>query len=226
MKLSSPLERYFSAHQELKKEDESEEPRVRPFVTISRQAGAGGHTLGQRLVDILNRASGEAPWTLFDKELVDVVIERHNLPENAAEYLIESKVNAIHELFADLLGISPGSDTMIRKTNETLIALAHMGNCVLIGRGANFATRALPSGVHVRLVAGDETRLQRIQELYKVGEKEAAEMMKDTDSGRKDYVRLAFAKDVTDPLNYHCVINTTSVSCDDAAKMVARYLRR
>jgi cytidylate kinase len=226
MKSSSALERYFSAHQELKKEDESKRPRERPFVTISREAGAGAHTVGEKLVEILNRRPSEAPWTLFDKELVDVVISQHNLPENAAEYMAEGKVSAIHELFADLLGISPGSDTLIRKTNQTLIALAQMGNCVVIGRGGSFATSRLPLGFHIRLVASPEDRIQRVQDYYKVGEKEAEGLMKDTDAGRKQYIRLAFDKDVSDPLAYHCVINTTSMSCHDAAQLLAAHLQR
>jgi cytidylate kinase len=226
MKSNSALERYFSAHAELRDKDDSRKPRVRPFVTISRETGAGAHTLGKKLIEILNQEPHKAPWTLFDKELVDVVIEQHNLPEDAAEYLMESKANAIQELFDDLLGISPGSDTMIRRTNETLIALAQMGNCVLIGRGGNFATRALTSGFHVRLVASDEIRIKRTREYYGVGEKEAEELMKKIDSDRTDYVRAAFDKDVADPLNYDCVINTTGMSCEDAARMIAAHLRR
>jgi cytidylate kinase len=226
MKSDSALERYFSAHAELRGNDDGKKPWVWPFLTISRETGAGGHTLGKRLVEILNQEPRKSPWVLFDKELVDIVIDRHNLPENAAEYLAESKVNAIQELFDDLLGISPGSDTMIRKTNETLIALAQMGNCVMIGRGGNFATKALGSGFHIRLVASEETRLKRIREYYKVGEREAEELMKKVDLDREEYVRAAFDKNVSDPLNYDCVVNTTGMSCDDAARMIAAHLQR
>jgi cytidylate kinase len=226
MMSKSALERYFSAHAKLREKEDGKKPRVRPFVTISREAGAGGHTLGKRLVEILNQEPRKAPWTLFDKEVVDVVIKQHNLPESAAEYLAESKMSTIHELFADLLGISPGSDTMIRKTKETLITLAQMGNCVLIGRGGSLATKALKSGFRVRLVASKERRLERIQENYTLSEREAEELMQKVDSDRRDYVRIAYGKDVSDPLNYDCVINTTGMSCDDTAWMIAAYLQR
>jgi cytidylate kinase len=162
---------------------------------------------------------------VFDKELVDVVIEKHNLPKNLSKYINEAGVNAFEDFVAELVGLHPASDTFIRKTNETVLALAKLGNAVIIGRGANYVTRHLPGGFHVRLVASPETRLRRMKDYYKLSDKEASAQLKRTDEDRYNYVRDALGKDVADLLGYDCVINTTFVSFDDAARMVARHIQ-
>lgn len=217
---SSSLERFLTAHAKLR-EKEKEKLRVRPFLTISREAGAGGHTVAQRVAEILNEQTGKAPWTVFDKELVDIVIEKHNLPKNLSKYMTEAGVNAFSEFVAELVGLHPASDKFIRATNETILALAKMGNAIIIGRGANYVSRKLPGGFHVRLVASREARLRRMREYFELSEREAAEELKRTDADREDYVRDAVGKDVSDVLGYDCVVNTTYLSYEEAARMIA-----
>jgi cytidylate kinase len=218
------LDRFLTAHASLR-EKEKKTPRVRPFLTLSREAGAGGHTVGQRVADILNEVPRKAPWTVFDKELVDIVLQKHNLPQDLSKYMTEEGVHAFEDFVAELIGLHPASDTFIRSTNETILALARMGNAVIIGRGANFVTRGLPGGFHARLVAARETRLRRMATYYELNEKEVAARLKRTDEGRQDYVRDALGMDVADVLGYDCVINTTRMSFEDAARMIAGHIQ-
>jgi cytidylate kinase len=215
MSPTSSLERFLTAHASLR-EKERAKPRARPFVTISREAGAGGHTVAQRVAEILNEQPRKAPWTVFDK--------KHNLPKNLSKYMTEAGVNAFSEFVAELVGLHPASDTFIRATNETILALAKMGNAVIIGRGANYVARKLPGGFHFRLVASRETRLRRMRKYFELSEREAAEQLKRTDEDREDYVRDAVGKDVAHVLGYDCVINTTYVSYDDAARLIVGLL--
>lgn len=223
MSSASSLERFLSAHAKLRDKEKAER-RERPFVTISRQAGAGGHTVGERIAELLNEPGRKAPWTLFDRQLVDVVIEKHNLPKNLSKYMNETGVNAFEDFVAELVGLHPASDTFIRKTNETILALAKMGNAIIIGRGANFVTRHLPGGFHVRLVGSRESRLRRMKDYYQLSEKESASQLKRTDEDRRDYIYDALGADVSDVLGYDCVLNTTRLTCDDAARMVAGHI--
>ncbi len=68
----------------------------RPFVTISRQAGAGGITIGRLLGKYLREhdknAKCSCPWTVFDKDLILEALKNHNLPEGLAEYMTEDKI--------------------------------------------------------------------------------------------------------------------------------------
>ena len=136
----------------------------------------------------------------------------------------ERKQGAFEELVADLLGARPGADLLLRKTNATLVALAQMGNCVLVGRGANFATKKLDSGFHVRLVASRPTRIERLSGLQEQEGRRAADLLKEMDSGRGAYVRNAFDRDVSDPLAYDCIFNTSEMSFDDVARLMSSHV--
>ena len=218
------IDRFLTAHAKIRGK-EKKQPRVRPFLTISRDAGAGGHTVGQAVVDILNEETHKAPWTVFDEELVDVAIKKHDLPEKLSKYMTEEGVSAWKDFVAEMVGLHPASDVFIRRMNETILALAQLGNAVIIGRGANFVTRTLPGGFHLWLVASRETALRRMKEYYHLDDKDVAEQLKRTDENRKNYVRDAFGMDVADVHAYDFVINTTNVTCDEAARMIAGYLR-
>jgi cytidylate kinase len=219
------LERYFAAHASLRERETGREP-PRPFLTISRETGAGGFQVGRRLIDLLNQGNRTTPpWMLFDRDLIKAVIETHNLPADASRYLTEHSVSALSEFVRDMLGITPGTDTVLRKTKQTMAALAKMGHCVLIGRGANFATARLGAGFHIRLVADHPTRVRRIRDEHGLDERGAAGLVKELDAGRRDFVRNAYARDITDPLAYDCLINTTGVSFDSAAVMIAAHVK-
>jgi cytidylate kinase len=218
------IDRFLTAHAKIREKGKMK-PRVRPFLTISREAGAGGHTVGDKVAEILNQEPRKAPWTVFDKELVDIAIEKHGLPQELSKYMTEEGVNAWRDFVAEMVGLHPASDLFIRKMNETILAIARMGNAVIIGRGAGYVTRHLPGGFHVRLVASRDSRLRRMKDYYDLSEREVAERLKRTDENRKDYVRDALGKDVTDVLAYDCVINTTWVSYDEAARMVVGHLQ-
>lgn len=195
-----------------------------PFVTISRQTGAGGITIGEKLVAYLweNDKGAVCPWTIFDKTLVDHVLKEHQLPEKISEYMPESKVSQMDDIMEELFGLHPSEWTLIHKTSETILNLAQMGNVILVGRGAHIITKKLPNGFHVRLIASIEKRIEHLQEYYKLDRKHAIKLMEKEDKGRCDYVKEHFDKNIDDPLAYDLVINTDRLSYDQAAKLIGR----
>jgi hypothetical protein len=197
-------------------------PRRRA-VTISRQTGSGGHTVGQRLVELLQaRAPKEArPWTLFDKNLVEKVLEDHSLPNRLARYMPEDRTSEISDTIDELFGLHPPSWMLVRQTADTILHLAELGNVILIGRGAGIITWKLDYVFHVRLVGSVTKRMLRLQEANNIGAKAAREMLAREDLGRRRFLKKYFDKDIDDPTLYHLVINTDAVPCDEAAWMIA-----
>ena len=218
------ISRYLEALSGRRSEEFDHTRRKRPFLTISRQAGAGGRSVAGIVVSLLNERSKDVPWTMFDKELVEVVREQHNLPEDVARYMTESSVNEITDYIGNALGLHPPRFELVRKTNETIITLARMGHSVIVGRGGHVLTRSMPGGFHARLVAPLEWRVQHLQNTRGMGEKDAAAYIKEADNGRRSYVEDHFDSDWDDPLQYDCVINTGLMSFDKAAALIARHI--
>ncbi len=210
----------------------AEEPRLpsrpQPFVTLSREAGAGGITIGQRLRDSLQAACpGQgAPWMWFDRELITRVVEQHNLPAELARTMDYTQYNRILKWVDDLFGSNPAWSTLVKKTNETILHLAGLGNVILVGRGAHLLTRDLPGGLNVRLVGSVPVRVRHLAEYFSISLSEAEKLLIREDGGRAGYLKDYFNVDIRDPHCYDLTINTDHVSYDDAVSIVVDQVKR
>ncbi|HEX9122383.1 MAG TPA: cytidylate kinase-like family protein [Actinomycetota bacterium] len=193
------------------------------MITISRQAGAGAHVIAEELLARLSaRAPKDSPpWTVFDRNLVDEVLKHHDLPARLAEFMPEDRVSRVSDAVEELFGLRPRSSTLVKRTAETILHLAEVGNVILIGRGANLITAGLGWALHVRLVGSEEKRVAYIQEHLQLDLRAATEYVRTQDLGRKRYVKEYYGKDVEDPLLYDLVINTDRVGYQEAARIIA-----
>lgn len=192
-------------------------------VTISRQTGSGGHALAEELANVLQRTlpgNGRA-WTVFDRNLVERVLEDHHLPKRLAQFMPEDRVSEMKDTIDELFGLHPASWTLVRQTSETILRLADMGNVILIGRGASIVTSKLPFVFHVRLVAPLEKRVETIMEARKLSHKAAQALVVSEDRGRERYLKKHFEVDINDPLQYDLTINTERVAPALAACLIA-----
>ena len=192
-------------------------------ITLSRQTGAGGLRVASRLAEYLeSRAqTGGCPWTVFDKNLTEKVLEDHHLPKKLAQFLPEDQRSMIDEMMEELLGLHPPSWTLVHQMTETILRLAEVGNVVLVGRGATVITARMPNVFHARLVGSLERRLERVQERYHLERTAALDFLGKEERGRQRYVRKYFGVELDDPQLYHLVINTDRITCEDAAGLIA-----
>ncbi|MCX7824154.1 MAG: cytidylate kinase-like family protein [Verrucomicrobiae bacterium] len=195
-----------------------------PVVTISRQAGAGGVPLAEKLVNFLRQFDQRegCPWTMFDKRLVEKVLEDHHLSQRIARFMPEDRYSSIQDTIESLLGLHPHREALVENTSRTILNLARMGNVIIVGRGANVVIGFAPNALHVRLIGSLENRVRHIQEYYQMSRAEALDYVKRADEGRKRYLRHNFNKDIDDPMLYHVVLNTDHVGIEEAVSLIGR----
>lgn len=193
-------------------------------ITISRQTGCGAHEIAEKLSDYLQatNTNERCPWTVFDRNLVEKVLEDHKLPQGLRKFMPEDRTTEISDIMDELFGLHPPSWTLVAQASNTILHLAQIGNVILIGRGANVVTARLDHVLHVRLVGSLEKRLAYVQEKQKLNRKAALKYIQTEDTGRRRYLRKYFDKDVDDPLLYHITLNTDGLSFDAAAQLIAR----
>lgn len=194
----------------------------KPFVTISRQSGCGAHVAAERLAEYLQARDRDAacPWTVFDRNLVEKVLEHHHLPKQLQKFMPEDRITEFADIMDQLFGLHPASQTLVHKTTETILHLAELGRVILVGRGANVITSKFDTALHVRLIGSLEKRVERIQHFEGLNAKQALAFAREQDRGRARYLKKYFGKDIDDPLLYHLVINTDFVSCEEAARVI------
>jgi len=201
---------------------------LHPFITLSRETGAGATTLGQELVSLLDRdsAGDGTRWALLDRDLLDQALKHHSLPATLAEYLPEDRISEIRATIGELVGLHPSLWQLEQKGAESVLQLAHVGHVILAGRAAHLITRALPGGLHVRLVASRDTRIARTAQARHCDRTDAARLIEAQDEARRRFVRANFDADLDDPHAYDLVINTDRLSARAAAEIVVAALHQ
>lgn len=192
-------------------------------ITISPQAGSGAHVVSDELLKLLQaRASGASiPWKVFDRDLVEKVLEEHDLPDRMAAFMPEDRMSAVADTLDELFGFHPSAWSLVRKTAETILHLAELGDVIIIGRGANIITRHMATALHVRLVGSKERRITHVMEYYGLGREAASDYVRDHDLGRRRYVQKYYACDIDDPLLYDMVLNTDRLGYEETARVIA-----
>ena len=184
------------------------------FITISRQAGAGGKTLGMELARELNQMSPRAkPWTVWDHELVEKVSAEHNIPPELVEALEDARHPWFQEFVQSFSTDCPPSDFKVyRRVALTIRALANAGRAVLVGRGSVFITAGMPGGVHVRLVAPLDFRIQRMAERNRWTPEEAAVRVREIDRNREAFYRRYWPNQQMRAETFTVTLNTAELS--------------
>jgi cytidylate kinase len=187
------------------------------IITISREFGAGGRLVGERLAELLG-------WKLWDKELVREVARVSGIPERGLADLDEHEARP--SLWARLQG-RPSHRAYLAALKEWMDQIAEDGNAVVIGRGAAVLMRYRAGALHLRLTAPLPVRARRVQGLdASLDESAAAARCRQMDEQRARYVKHFFGEDVANPLAYHATINTGALSPEATATLLANVVKQ
>ncbi len=210
---------YIMAHSSDDDED-IEKSSAGPCITISREAGARADKISDLLINYFQKINDTSQWAVFDKNIIEKVLQDHNLPNTLRKLMEEKKYPAMKSIMNEFLVGQPSVWSLAHKTTETILQLASIGNVIILDRGANVITAKLPNTFHVRLVAPIEDRIPHVQTLYNFDKAEAVEFIKREDADRKEYLMNYFHKDITDPLIYNLIINTGNLSDEECAEII------
>jgi cytidylate kinase len=110
---------------------------------------------------------------------------------------------------------------------ETLVQTAARGNVVIVSHAASYALEPGPRTLRVFVTASAKTREQRVAAATEDGERTpAARVIKDSDAGRRDYLKRFYSVDSESPTDYDLVVNTDQLSTEQAAEIVLRAAER
>ena len=200
-------------------------------VTISRQFGAGGRTLGEKLCERFG-------FHLVDEIVIDELARKAKV---SGDWLTAMEKEASSKLLGLISSIvssgllyrtpSAPDEEFERKKYITFLtrvmtSMANEGGYVLLGRGAQLVLKNHPKGFHVLLVADYEDRVKFMVERYSLSRSEAEKIVKEKERQRTAVASNIFKANIDDPRLYHIVLNTTRVPFDTAVDCVADLFSR
>ncbi len=202
---------------------EPEPPPVVPFITISREPGAGAWQLTERLVERLNQVDpGPVPWSGWDRELVEKVAADHNLSKELVESLGQRDQNWLSDFLAGLAisDDSPSEETVFRNASTTVRALARAGRVVIVGLGGVFITQKMPGAVHVRLVAPLSYRVDLLARRRKLTREQAEAEIQRLERNRAAFFARYFPNRTLGPDMFHLTINTSRLNSEQLVEVI------
>ena len=190
------------------------------IITLNREYGAGGHSVGQRVAD-------ELGIELYDKDIIRGSAEKIGI-EPAK---LEAEEEAITRRDAILRSINPVSydqkDAMFSAESNVILDLAAKGPCLILGRCANVILRAagIPS-LNVFLFADEAHRAKRVGEL--IGTQDAAAIrraMKKADQNRHAYYTHYTGLPWGDLHSFHLSLDSGALGYDTCVRLICEAAR-
>ena len=205
-------------------------------ITINRELGSGGHTVGRKLAEKLG-------VDFYDKALIKALEEKYHLTVEEIERLKGRK----HNWWADfkrIIALGPAAndqhyykvaagelpdllttDEMFEAEQEILLGIAQNESCVIAGRSGFYVFREHPNHLNVLIQAPMEQRLTRVMVKQEVFRDEAQEIIKKVDTMRENYINKYTDSSRYDTRNYDLVINMAGITEDQAVELIMSYIK-
>ena len=161
-------------------------------VTIAREYGSGGRTMGKMLADDLG-------WQYYDRELLRLASDDSGISEQLfAQADEKAKRTPLFRVARDVLDgqvIPPDREDFVSNENlfryqaKIIRRLAETENCVIVGRCANYILRDMPGVVKLYVHAPYESCVNTVMNMFDMTRDAAEKKIRDTDRRRADYYR-------------------------------------
>lgn len=191
----------------------------KPFITIAREPGSGGAPIAKKLAERL-------AFAFHDEEIVDLLARSTKKRKNIIKAIDEKGRTYVDDMIHLMLNPEyvDGSQ-YIKELTRVVLNFAHQGNCVILGRGANFMT-PFARGLHVSIVAPYEVRVQRAMQYENYDEETAKKVLAKVEKQRKSFVKEYFKKEISSRNAYDITLNTNYYSIDEAVDIIMLAFRR
>ena len=197
-------------------------------ITIARQYGSGGKTVGEMLAK-------EMGIPFYNDNLLKMASEESGISEQLFRQLDEKLKNSLFnrgslDIYTGEL-IPPESSDFVSEKNlfnyqaEIIKRLAKTQSCVIIGRAADFILKDYPNVVSVFVHGSKEFNLARAMEYNSMTEEEMKKFIVKTDKYRADYYKHYTGREWTDARNYDLCLNSSKLGFQKCVEEIQAYIK-
>lgn len=202
-------------------EEETEEEAVPYIITIAREYGSGGLTLGKLLAQRLG-------VDYYDHAIIDATAQRLGY---TSEFVRENEQNISNGKLWELIftdksipmSMNPSHDDAIFVSESRIIrALAIKKPCVIIGRCANWVLRGDHKVFRIFVTSNREDAVRRVMEKDHLSADAAAKRIEQVNTGRSNHYFQYTGRRWTDAHDYDLVFNTSALGIEQCTDMVVK----
>ena len=184
------------------------------IITISREFGSGGHTIGKKVSEKLG-------IPCYDAELIQKIAEESGFD---ADYIKRESEYASGGWLAPILsnrsmGLT-NQDKLWTIQKKVILELAEKGPCVIVGRCADFILKEKADCLTVFIHADMEYRAERIVQEYGEREETPVQRLKDKDKRRVAYYRFYTDMKWGHAQNYHITLDSGKLGIEKCVEIL------
>lgn len=198
-------------------------------ITIGRSYGSGGRTMGKLLAEDLG-------IRYCDRELLRMASDKSGINEELFGQADESVKKSLSNFFKikkadiDAIPASADSENFVSDDNlfkiqaQVIRELAQEGDCVIVGRCANYILRDNPNVIRLFCYASLEDCIEREKMQSGMDEKEIVKKIQRIDKNRAEYYKYHTGQEWDAAANYDLCLNTGTMSYEQLIKVVKAYI--
>ncbi|MDO4468154.1 MAG: cytidylate kinase-like family protein [Bacillota bacterium] len=183
-------------------------------ITITREFGSGGRTIAKKLAEDLG-------FKYYDYEIIQKVAKESGFAESfVEEYGEESQNTGFFAYLTNTWGTSL-SDQLYLAERRAILEIAEQGNCVIVGRCADYILEDRKDTLNVFVYADMEFKKDRIVRLY--GEREDKTIEKrieEKDKRRKAHYKFYTDRNWNRAANYHISLDSGKLGIDKCVELI------
>ena len=176
-------------------------------VTISREFGSGGRTIGRKLAE-------ELGIPCYDAELIQQLAQESGFSESYIRDAGEYAPGGYLSLLSNRAFALTNEDVLWELQYKVITELAEKGPCVIVGRCADYILRDTADCLKVFIHADMDFRAKRILEVYGEREQSPEQRLKDKDKRRSAYHRFYTNMKWGHAQNYHICLDSGKLGID------------
>ena len=184
------------------------------IITISREFGSGGRTVGKRTAKQLG-------IPCYDRELIQKIAGKSGFDEGYIKSLDETAPGGfLTSAFSNRTFGQTNEDYLWNMQRKVILELAEQGPCVIVGRCADFILRDQADCLTVFIHADLAFRAQRIVQVYGEREDSPEQRIRDKDKRRAAYHRFYTDMKWGYAKNYQISLNSGLLGIDACVEVL------
>ncbi len=155
------------------------------IITLGRQHGSNGHLIARRLAE-------ELGYKCYDKEIVDEAAAASAFSKEIFDSYDEKRVSAYILSTPHYIGMNEGFHLNMQVAAaqfETMRKLAEKGDCIFVGRCADYVLRNRDDVLRIFIMGDMETRIKTMIERRSLSYDQARRLVREVDKDRSSYYK-------------------------------------
>lgn len=178
------------------------------IITISRQTGSLGDEIAKSAADRLS-------FQHIEKSQISGILLKHGFSASDVDKYDEKKPSLLQNL-------SVQKNIYAHLIRAAVYELAARENVIIVGRGAQLILKDIPGTLHVRVIAPETTRVERLVNQRGYDEKKARWIIQQSDRDSSGYIRTYFDAKWDESDLYDMILNTRTLAMNTCVEMITR----